>query len=140
MRSAAAESLLLKNGGDPVKAFEEGLTLFNSSSIYVTAMAAHHKNTSAVSTVSTAIMPTYSINKPDSCPNAKKMSLFAPCLHSVVFKTFTADLQAALLQGALPAESFPGTVQKPAALQAIIMHGITLQDMAFLQPVSARYA
>jgi hypothetical protein len=49
---SAAESLLLKNGGDPVTAFEEALVLFNSSSIYVTAMAAHHKNTSAVSTVS----------------------------------------------------------------------------------------
>lgn len=52
MESAAAESLLLKNGGDPVKAFEEAEILFNSSSIYVSAMAAHHKNTSAVSTVS----------------------------------------------------------------------------------------
>ena len=116
MRSAAAESLLLKNGGDPVKAFQEGLILFNSSSIYVTAMAAHHKDTSAVSTVSTPIMPTYSTDKPVSCPDAKKMSLSAPCLHSVVFRVLTAGLQAALLHGAKAAESFPGTMQKPAAL------------------------
>ena len=51
---AAAESLLAKNGGDPVAAFEEGQLLFNSSAIYINAMAAHHKNTSAVSTVSSS--------------------------------------------------------------------------------------
>ena len=78
MGSAAAESLLLKNGGDPVKAFEEAEILFNSSSIYVTAMAAHHKNTSAVSTVSAPIMLTYSTDEPEPCPGAKEMSLIVP--------------------------------------------------------------
>ena len=34
-----------------MKAFLEGELLFNSSAIYINAMAAHHKNTSAVSTV-----------------------------------------------------------------------------------------
>ena len=34
-----------------MKAFQEGLLLFNSSSIYINAMAAHHQNTSAVSEV-----------------------------------------------------------------------------------------
>ena len=47
-----AESLLAKNGGDPVKAFQEGQILFNSSAIYVSGMAAHHGNTSAISSVS----------------------------------------------------------------------------------------
>ena len=42
----------MKNGGDPIKAFQEGLLLFNSSAIYINAMAAHHQNTSAVSEVS----------------------------------------------------------------------------------------
>lgn len=41
----------MKNGGDLVKAFQEGLLLFNSSSIYIDAMAANHANTSAVSEV-----------------------------------------------------------------------------------------
>ncbi|CAL5221162.1 g3301 [Coccomyxa viridis] len=45
----------MKNGGDPVKAFQEGLLLFNSSSIYINAMAAHHQNTSAVSELLAAI-------------------------------------------------------------------------------------
>ena len=47
-----AESLLAKNGGDPVKAFQEGQILFNSSAIYASGMAAHHGNTSAISSVS----------------------------------------------------------------------------------------
>ena len=54
MREApvCAESLLAKNGGDPVKAFQEGQILFNSSAIYAAGMAAHHGNTSAISSVS----------------------------------------------------------------------------------------
>ena len=54
MRGApvCAESLLAKNGGDPVKAFQEGQILFNSSAIYAAGMAAHHGNTSAISSVS----------------------------------------------------------------------------------------
>ena len=34
-----------------MKAFQEGQLLFNSSAIYINAMAAHHQNTSAVSEV-----------------------------------------------------------------------------------------
>ena len=42
-----------------MKAFQEGLLLFNSSAIYINAMAAHHQNTSAVSTVRVSIpLPT----------------------------------------------------------------------------------
>ena len=37
-----AESLLLKNGGDPVGAFFEGQILFNTSLIYIRAFAEHY--------------------------------------------------------------------------------------------------
>ncbi|CAK0781974.1 hypothetical protein CVIRNUC_005520 [Coccomyxa viridis] len=52
---AISESLLAKNGGDPVKAFQEGQILFNSSAIYASGMAAHHGNTSAISSLLAAV-------------------------------------------------------------------------------------
>ena len=84
-----AESLLLKNGGDPVKAFQEGQLLFNSSAIYISAMAAHHKNTSALTSVSAGPPCMMSCCRPPDLDRANfssptgtlSLTCHAACLH-----------------------------------------------------------